>query len=307
MEQVSISAFSIRRLNPFNGVLQVFQNDTARALSSNGTVWEIQVLSDKPQGLWANMPFSGQQFYTFGLWSPEHGLKQVPINPLFNIPDMIVSTEELIAGLREAQDKLPFPLTDVYESWLMDEQTQQPIALLMSCRSEKERQQREIAKWIASEPGDFSFVSPHLSERGLTCDDGYNPRVHASVLEAVVRERAGQHHPSNWFHRHPDGSATPCETHDLPLDTDFFPELPLTESWEDDQEYALVNDYLNWKAPQLLMLPYLSKTTRDRLEKLAVNQAEVVDRLWRLYPEIHNHGLLKSARVEAKLRTANRN
>ncbi|MCU7916453.1 MAG: hypothetical protein KZQ65_11320 [Candidatus Thiodiazotropha sp. (ex Gloverina cf. vestifex)] len=94
-------------------MLQVYQLDSARALSANGQVWEIQVLSDKPQGLWANMPFSGRQFYTFGLWSPEHGLKQVPINPLFNIPDMIASAEELIAGLRGAQDKLPFPLTDV--------------------------------------------------------------------------------------------------------------------------------------------------------------------------------------------------
>ncbi|MCU7851519.1 MAG: hypothetical protein KZQ80_04835 [Candidatus Thiodiazotropha sp. (ex Monitilora ramsayi)] len=307
MEQVSDSAFSIRRLNPFNGLLQVYQLDSARALSANGQVWEIQVLSDTPQGLWANMPFRGQQFYTFGLWSLEHGLKQVPINPLFNIPDMLASAEALIEDLRGAQDKLPFPLADVYESWLLDEQTQQPIALLMSCRTEKERRQREKVKWIAAEPGDFSFVSSHLSERGLPRDDGYNPRVHASVLEAVVRERAGQHHPASWFYRHPDGSAISCETQAIRLDAGFFPELPLTESWEDNQERELVDDYLNWKAPQLLMLPYLSKTVRDRLEKLAVNQAEIVDRLWRLYPEIHNHGLLKSARVEAKIRTANRN
>ncbi|PVV12240.1 MAG: hypothetical protein B6D77_05640, partial [gamma proteobacterium symbiont of Ctena orbiculata] len=99
MANSELSAFSIRRLNPFNGVLQIFSAANARALSSSGVVWEIQVLSDTPQGLWANMPFSGKQFYTFGRWTPVSGLQQVPVNPLFNIRDMITSAEQLIAAL----------------------------------------------------------------------------------------------------------------------------------------------------------------------------------------------------------------
>ncbi|MEW8598301.1 MAG: hypothetical protein AB2540_14530, partial [Candidatus Thiodiazotropha endolucinida] len=94
-----ISAFSIRRLNPFNGVLQVFSTENARALSGNGVVWEIQVLSDTPQGLWANMPFNGKEFYTFGRWTIGSGLQQVPVNPLFNVRDMITSAEQLITEL----------------------------------------------------------------------------------------------------------------------------------------------------------------------------------------------------------------
>ena len=306
MEQVSNSAFSIRRLNPFNGLLQVYQLDSARALSANGQVWEIQVLSDTPQGLWANMPFSGRQYYTFGLWSAMQGFQQVPVNPLFNIRDMIVSAENLVEQLRPATDTLPFPLADPYEQWLLDEHSGWPIALLSSCRTDEDRRTSDRTKWIAAASGDFSFTSPALTARGLPTNDGYNPGVHISVLEAMIRERAGQHRSNRWFYRMPDGSGNVCDEPGDVLDAERFPELLLTEEWEEEQERDLIDDYILWKAPQLLMLPHLNPDTRERLEKLAVNQAEAVDRLWRLYPEIHNRDLLKSARVEARIRSANR-
>jgi hypothetical protein len=304
LKDYQTQAFSIRRLNPFRGMLQVFQFDSARALSANGLVWEIQVLSDRPQGLWANMPFSGRQFYTFGLWSADTGMSQVPINPLFNIRDMIDSAELLLEGLRPALDGLPFPLGDTFEAWLLDEQGQEPLALLLSCRSETERRQITIPKWVAAERGVFGFVSQHLLDRGLPNNDGYNPRVHASFLEAMVRERVGQHACCVWYRRHADGSASPCDVPQTRVAADHFPELPIRESWPNQKEVDLINDYIGWLAPQLLMLPSLQNTTRKRLERLAVNQALEVDRLWRLYPEIHDQALLNSARVEAKIRSA---
>ncbi|MCU7928751.1 MAG: hypothetical protein KZQ97_20255 [Candidatus Thiodiazotropha sp. (ex Dulcina madagascariensis)] len=305
MNDRSEHAFSIRRLNPFNGVLQVFLNEKARALSSNGLSWEIQVLSDRPQGLWANMPFSGQQFYTFGRWSEQHGLKQVPVNPLFNVRDMIDSTDKLLEGLRLALAELPFPLADHFEQWLLDEQSLQPVALLRSCRTESEIEAFGAIKWIAAERGDFTFTSAHLLQRGVPGNDGYNPRVHASVMEALVRTRSGQHQRSGWFHRRRNGTVTPCRASDKGPEPGRFPELPLTEDWKDEEDRQLIADYIAWKAPQML-LPQLSDTTRARLERLAVGQAGAVDRLWRLYPEIDNKALLNRARIEAKIRTANR-
>ncbi len=301
------NAFSIRRLNPFRGVLQVFVSDSARALSGNGLVWEIQVLSDKPQGLWANMPFSGRQFFTFGLWSAAQGLRQVPINPLFNVGDMLASTEGLLEGLPAALGQLPFPPADSFEAWLLDEEESLPLALLQSSRSDEERRQMEPHKWIAAERGDFSFVSAHLLDRGLLNNDDYNPRVHASFLEAMVHERAGRHRRCVWYHRHGDGSASACDDPQSHFAAEQFPELPIRETWPVDDEAELIADYIQWKAPQLLLLPGLRHTTRDRLERLAVNQAEAVDRLWRLYPDIHNKKLLNSARVAARIRSANRN
>lgn len=306
MNHQTANAFSIRQLNPFRGVLQVFVNDTARALSGNGVIWEIQVLSDKPQGLWANMPFKGRQFYTFGLWSAELGLRQVPVNPLFNIRDMIASSERLLEGLKPTLGQLPFPPGDPFEAWLLDEEGTQPLALLQSSRSDEERRQLELCKWIAVGWGDFSFISAHLLERGLPNNDGHNPRVHASFLEAMVRGRAGQHQRCVWYYRHGDGSASACDDPQSRLAPERFPELPISENWPEDDEAELIADYIRWKAPQLLLLPRLRHTTRDHLERLAVNQAEAIERLWRLYPEIRNQDLLNSARVEARIRTANR-
>jgi hypothetical protein len=306
MDNQGFNAFSLRRLNPLNGVLQVFCSAKSRALSSNGIVWEIQVLSDTPQGLWANMPWSGQEFYTFGLWTAEQGLRQVPVNPLFNVRDMIESAEMLIDALRPAITDLPFPPADHYEQWLLDEKRTTPIALLASCRDASEMGRHDCAKWIAAERGDFSFISPRLLERDQPNNDGYNPRVHASILEALVRGRAGQNHSCAWFRHHPRETYTPCEPKQDGFDPAGFPELPLTEEWEDEEDRQLVADYIAWRAPQLLQLQGLGPSTRERLERAAVTQAEVVDRLWRLYPEIHNKDLLNSARVEARIRSANR-
>lgn len=86
----------------------------------------------------------------------------------------------------------------------------------------------------------------------------------------------------------------------------IFLELPICEDWQEHEEKQLITDYIAYKAPQMLMLPGLNNTTRDRLEQVAVKQADVVERLWRLYPEIHNKELLNSARIEAKIHSANR-
>lgn len=300
------SAFSMRRLNPFNGTLQVFLHGSARALSGNGLVWEIQVLSDTPQGLWANTPFSERQYYSFGLWTAAHGLKQVPVNPLFNIRQMIEASERLIEALRPALERLPFPPADALECWLLDETDARPVALLASRLDAEEGATRERIEWIAAERGDFAFASPSLLERGLPVNDGYNPRVHASALEALVRGRGGQRHRQAWYRRRADGGGAPCDDGERAPDSADLPELPLSLDWAAPEELALIEDYIEWKAPQLLMLPDLSPATRNRLERLAVSQAETVDRLWRLYPQIHNQDLLNSARVEARIRSSQR-
>jgi hypothetical protein len=64
----------------------------------------------------------------------------------------------------------------------------------------------------------------------------------------------------------------------------------------------LVGDYLDWSAPFLLMLPGIDDCTRDRLEHAARARALEVDALHRLYPKVLDIGLLKSVRVEARLR-----
>jgi len=305
MVQIIDNAFSLRRLNPFNGILQVFTTGSARALSSTGLRWEIQILSDSPQGLWANIPFAGQQFYTFGIWSQAEGLRRVPLNPLFNTRDMLQAAARLIERLQPALDGLPFPFADPYELWLLDEESGRPVALLESARDRQALDAKDVRRWIAAERGDFRFVSSHLTSRGLPLNDGHNPRVHASVLEALVQRRGGQNHHRRWFYKPPDANYLPLDNQDPAEVPDTFPPLPLTLEWDNEEDLALIDDYLAWKAPQLLLLPGLSSALRERLEQLAVKHAEQIERFWRLYPEIHNKRLLNSARVEAKIRSSN--
>jgi hypothetical protein len=217
---------------------------------------------------------------------------------------MISSSERLIKDLQAALSYLPFPLADRYEYWLLDEADQQPLALLQSCRAENEQALvNKAAKWVATEQDDCNFISSHLIQRGLPNNDGYNPRVHASVLEAEVRHRAGSQPRADWFFRSSDNEILSPERDQLGgLE---FPTLPVAESGFDAENSALIDDYIAWKAPQLLMLPYLSDSSRERLEQLAVTQPEQIDRYWTVYPEIHNNDLLKRARVEARIRSAN--
>ena len=63
-----------------------------------------------------------------------------------------------------------------------------------------------------------------------------------------------------------------------------------------------MRDYLNWRAPFLLMLCDIYDRTRDRLEHAARTRALEVDAFYRLYPKVLNIGLLKAMRVEARLR-----
>jgi hypothetical protein len=305
MQDQNSNTFSLRQLNPFRGVLQVFLSDQARAFSADGRVWEIQVLSESPQGLWANTPLGSRQFYTFGLWSKQTELRQVPINPLFNIGEMIGAAERLLTDLRPALDELPFPLTDRYEAWLLDEEENLPLALLQSSPTDAQRREIIRPKWRAAGEDDSGFVSETLLQRGLACHDNHNPRLHAACLEALVNERGGENRRCQWYCRHADGSASPCDEPARHLAAEHFPPLPLSEHWPDQGERALIADYIQWKAPQLLMLPALSSSTRERLERLAVKQAMEVERLWRLYPQIHSQDLLNRARVEAKIRSAN--
>jgi len=297
-------AFSLRRLNPFEGCLQVLATRSGRALSGDGLNWEIQVLSDSPQGLWANTPLAQASYYTFGVWSGQEGLSRVPLHPLFNSGSMLDAARQLTDELGRSPPALPFPPRDPYELWLLDEQTGRPIALLASARTQAETGLKDERRWIAAARGDFDFSSPHLSRRGLPLNDGYNPRVHASVLEALVRDRGGQNHRRAWYLRRPDRAGEALDGQEPDQPASAFPQLPLTRAWPDAGDRALVMDYIAWRAPQLLMLSGLGERLRDRLERLAVRQPARIERWWRLYPKIDNRGLLERARVEARLRAA---
>jgi hypothetical protein len=113
-------------------------------------------------------------------------------------------------------------------------------------------------------------------------------------LERAVEQRAGSRARATWLKRVNPGAA------DTPL-----PPCLLREDWDEAEERQLCESYLNRLSPRLLMLPSLPTETRCRLEVAACKHAFEVERFHAVYPEVVNEGLLKAARVEARLRRSN--
>ena len=296
----SMSAYAIRQLNPFSGVLQVLETDLARAFSNNGVLWRIQVVGDRPEHTWRSTDRQvQQQFFNWGLWSAAEGLHRVSANPLLDIGAMQRAAAPLLAQLPQRQQALPFPLTDRFEYWACDYQSR-PVALIASTASAQYAKGSPDTAWHATHLADHSFESAALTAAGRPNRDGYCPRAHAEYLESAVRHRAQARF---WFERSADGSGRRLDN-GLTLDAGAFPALGLETAWDEPLVSGLVEDYLCWQAPLLLLLPLPDTAQRARLEEQARARAELVADLYRLYPRVVRPELIEQARVEARLRRA---
>ena len=303
--------YGIRRLNPFQGMVQIAELGDARALSLDGVRWEIQVRCAQPEHTWrsANRGKPVLRFLRFGSWSREFGLRQVPVSPILDLDLLFGASEAMVQVLPDFLDALPFAPADRYERWLLDPRGV-PLALLASEVRASAAKTRRAETWVATARSDHSFRSSHLARRGVPVRHGPDPRYHASLLERLVRDSAPRPARSSWFVRGVgDGQGSIIESQPAkndedswPLVAEALPSLPLREDWPDPSDRDLVWDYLDWCAPYLLTLFGLSETQRDRFEHAAKARALEVEALHRLYPMILNPGLFKSVRVEARMR-----
>jgi hypothetical protein len=296
---VTFAHYSVRRLNPFGGIAQVIAGDVARAISLDGARWEIQVLAEAPNDLWGslNRHAHHRRFFRFGIWSLETGLRRVPVNPIMDIGTMLDTASPLMAEVEAATALLPFPLTDALELWLLDGKGQ-PLALLMSATPGEDLSSLRERRWCAAPMSDRNLGCPRHSDRSPVADD----------LESLVRRVAGPG-TTRWFRRTAPGTGAgfplePAHASAPPLDAGVYPELPLPAEWTPPREQALVDLWIEWAAPRLLCLPYLSAPMRTRLEKAARQNALEVSALWRIYPHEVDPELIRTARVESRLRRA---
>lgn len=70
----------------------------------------------------------------------------------------------------------------------------------------------------------------------------------------------------------------------------------------DESHRELLDDFIAWQTPWLLLLPTLPETMRRRYEELARGQPLKVAKHYRLYTEIVNNEQIYAARVEARRR-----
>jgi len=301
----ALHCYGICRLNPFKGVLQVARTEDARALSADGVNWEIQVLAAQPEHDWRspNINTPILRYFRFGNWSKAEGLQRVPVSPLLDLNTMLDAEARLVSLLPAALERLPFPLGERYESWLLDT-AHRPFALIASTTERHFIGDIDTQPWAAAALRDHGFIAPSLMTRGIPAHDGHNPRRHASELEQLVKKTAGKPARQAWFFRTREGSCR-IESDDVPVSERDFPMLPLREDWDDPADADLVRDYLDWCAPFVLSLPVLDAVARDRFERAAAKRATLVASLYRLYPSVENPELIRALRVEVELRQAN--
>lgn len=297
--------YAVRRLNPFMGVVEVVEIGGARAMSLDGSSWEIQVEAERPEHTWGRgEPVNAvRQFFRFGSWHRELGLSQVPVNPILDVGAMLAASERMISALELVQGRLPFPFVDHIERWLLDSEGR-PLALLAATIEHRFTREIRADSWHATPAMSSDFTAPSLDARGITTGDAYGDRQHADILERQIHAAAGAAPRRCWYERLPDLSATPLEAGFTPLPGEQFPELPVRTDWLAPDQAELVRDYLHWLAPRLLTLDTLSETTRLELEQAACRHALQLADHFRLYPQVLQESLLDAARVEARLRRA---
>lgn len=294
--------FSLRRVNPFLGTLQVAAVEGARALSPNGSRWQVELLSQIAvrQPLWADIgPASAERrFFTYGVWGPETGLRRLPVNPMLGDQSGHPALAPLIEALGH-MPRLPFPGADQLELWLLDQQGM-PLALLAAYAGDRPPTLPLPPAWRALPASEGREAAPE--ERGWLPD--------ASALERLVATSAGRPARAQWFQRGADGGGLGGQGFRLEmalagraLPRTAFPETLVRADWPVDAlAAALVSALVAWQAPALLTLEGLSPETRRRLERLAARRPMALYRLRRLLPEVVDRGVVETALVEAVIR-----
>ncbi len=302
--------FSVRRLNPFQGTLQVVQGEQARAFSLDGARWQVQLLTEKPL---ADPPWGGigrplhrqRRYFAYGVWSARDGMKRVPVDPVVGDPSRHPALPAMLERLERLPEP-PFPARDRFELWLLAEGDGEPLALIASRTHPPEPAPPPALDWWPVSTEDTAFHSESLAAAGDTPPG----TPHWQVLAEQVRRRVGQPVRAQWFRREADGSGKGMEGVHLAagwvgrrLPATAFPATLLAPGgWPDALQQRLVAEFTDWLAPLLLTLPGLPRGERGRLERCAVRRPLLLFACRRLIPEIVQPDLVEPALVEAQLR-----
>jgi len=276
--------YSLRRLSPYQGTVQVIDMPGFRAMSADGATWELRMANLGARPL--------RTLWRYGdAWEIEISERTAPfLNALRDHPP------------------LPFPLADTLELWLLDAAEVLPLALLAAALPSMAAPASVDTLWRAALAGDNDFIAASLQATAARPPD--QPFIpHPEILNRCVRKAAGARARAQWFRRGPGGEGVGLHGAYIEpalvgrsLERAEFPELLLREHWDSELEAGLVRDYHDWLAPALLTHSGLQRATRDRLERAACRQAEKLFRVRQLLPEVINGDLIDVALVEAVLR-----
>ena len=298
------NCYSQRLVNPFRGILSVVENEAADAVSSDGVHWALYIQGEIED---VRMSDGGLREVVlpdikFGDWSASAGLKRSPVRNVADLERLDAIGTHLLDAVKHAAERLPFPLRDQDELWLLDD-ADRPLALLDVATDETKREAPQSLLWRPGEAAKKRFLSSHPQD---TADA---ERSAGQCVEDLVNRACGARPRAQWFWRSSDGAGIGQEG--VSIDTALigrslpcseFPPLLLATAWAKATERALLDDFLAWQAPWLLQLQHLDRATRTRLEQQAAQRVDEIARCHRLYPEVVDANRITAARVEARLR-----
>lgn len=280
--------YGVRRLGPYLGVIQVIDVGDACAYSTNGRTWRIRQQTASGRFRW--------------------GVTQVSDDDVSDV--RLVGADNLVEALKN-QPPVPFPVRDRFELWLLNSRTRRPLALLRTRYKATDVENVTDPHWRPFLMTDTAFVSPTLTAHEKTRPRSGWPLPHRDQLESQVNVASRPMPAAQWFERQPDGSGLGREGLRLrdeengrTLPAEDFPELLLSEEWEDPVQSGLVADYHDWYAASLLAHQNLSNATRRRLEAAACQRPQTLLAVYPLIPEILDQDAVDVALVSARLMNA---
>jgi len=294
---MQIECYAQRLLNPFRGVTHTIRHESAEAVTTDGIEWDIYVAND---ALLDGLGRAGKRALIsdirYGHWSAEKGLKRGPLYPSDDFMRLEHMGAVVYEHLLKVHREVPFNFRDSFELWLLD-RNDQPLALLHSVRADSETDTRPPLDWRAGIAAQEQFKSTAIAGLAESAG-GYLTRYVNGLASGVAQ----------WFRRSDDGAGLGLHTlkggeslRGRVLEADAFPPLFIATAGMDVAHTRLVHDYHAWQAPWMLSLPHLDTTTRSALEASACQQAESIEKHYRLYPAIIDRLALQAARVEAAL------
>lgn len=297
--------YAQRLLNPFRGMLQTIAYASAEAVSTDGVHWDIYVRNDELVKDLENSHKVQTSDIRYGSWSKEKGLKRGPVFPSEDFKRMEDMGAVVYEYLLHAHTDLPYPLRDDYELWLLDFEGM-PLVLLDSVVFSDEMDMYQSIDWRAGLQCRENFSSAVMQDiKGIKETQNCAGEYLAQYINAL----AGDNACAQWFHRQDDGSGLGLQginmvpnLEDRRLPNEKFPGYFLRSKGHDENHRILIEDFFKWQAPWLLLLPGLQTDERQVLEQQARPQALIIDKQFRLYPDIVDEALIKAARVEAMLR-----
>lgn len=304
---MSISCYSQRILNPFRGVMNIISIGGADAVTIDGINWTLYIHdtfdcpTDDPEEFFEiEMPD-----IRFGDWSIKQGLSRSPLIASYHYNEIQAIGHALLDALQEHAAQCPYPFADKYELWLLEKNTDEPLALLDSVCDESRIHPPESMSWEAGLRCKQEFLKecPPLVDRDTSAGE---------LLNKIINQRAGSTPSAQWFYRNrfADGIGLTGANleHKLigrELSPRLFPKMLIQQQWQDKMKASLVDSFINWLSPYLLVLDFLRDPQREALEIKAREQAMLVEKMHLLYPKVINQQAINAARVEAKLRSTN--